>query len=186
MMKKTLALLLSLVLLCACGASLAEAIPEVVIYELPFEPVTYPLGESGYTYQMPADWVSLELSEDDLAFGVAGRFENPEKTLLVEVALEQLTENVSWEELAELMKGWTGYSQVQPFTVNDEPYIGCQWQEGDVDWTCNIAYVSDEMLETPLLVWFKLIIPDSIRNDENKELFTGMASTVAVMEYTEE
>lgn len=126
-MKKGLSLLLALTLCLSAASAMAEASPILIPFSM--DRVTFaftmvPIAGTDYGYGVPEDWTALDVSEDEVAWGYIGRWQSPDQSMTMEVNLEDLTENVTMEVLAELMPNWAGYSQVTPGDMNGKAFIG--------------------------------------------------------------
>ncbi len=123
-MKKLAAILLGLCLLLG-AAGLAEN-TDVTIEKVSFDFTMQRIEGVPYGYGIPKDWTRLDLTEDDIAWGMVGRFQSPDCKIKVEVTLEELTEAVTMDQLAQMMLKWKNYTDVGLMTINTRPFIGYQ------------------------------------------------------------
>ena len=131
-MKKTGVLSLVLLLLACCLGALAEqaAAPATI----PFAYNVIPVEGLPYRYGIPKEWVQEQLTEDALAWGQIGKFQHPLGTASVLVTLEELDlkdypEGLTIDQLAELMKKWKGYRDVERTDIGQTSFISYAQQK---------------------------------------------------------
>ncbi len=177
-MKKLLSLLLALCLLCACTAALAQDIDRMSFEPVSYDSVLYALGDTGCSFAAPADWTPQELTEDELAWGVVARLTTPDGALL-EVSVEESTEPVALAELATMMEGWKGYTNIYPAYVNDEPYVFGEQDEDDMHWFFMMRYLPQEdETQPPLFVWFRFACEKELQTEEFDALCRSVGCSV--------
>lgn len=127
-MKRLAVLLLTLVM--AAGCALAEG--------LPFDAVQLEFEDYGFSICLPEDWVSIELTEADVADGLILVAASPDHARTVSVAFIDLEMYIrDTEELAELLgDGHTGVSIEE---INGIEFVVATAQEDDV----NLLYTLD-------------------------------------------
>lgn len=82
------------------------------------------IDELDYAYGVPDDWQKIELTEEEVAWGQIGKWQSPDASETLLVSLEELTEAVpSIEALAEMMKNWKSYSNIELITLGERQYI---------------------------------------------------------------
>ncbi|MBQ8554245.1 MAG: hypothetical protein IJ438_00085 [Clostridia bacterium] len=86
-MKKLLSLLVSLTL-CLCAAAMAETEAELPTMEIApsYEAYTLPLGESGFTLDIPGEWLVYE----DLPEGAVALFSDEDQAILLQVNIVEM------------------------------------------------------------------------------------------------
>lgn len=125
-MRKLITILLALCLGMGLTAAWAEdtaGVNDVTLGEPPFVYQMVAIEGTNFLYGVPQDWAAQELSEDDVAFGYIGRWQSPDGKTLLEVALEDLTEDVSLSQMAEMMANWTAYSNAVLGSINGRELI---------------------------------------------------------------
>lgn len=109
-MKKIFAVLMALVTLFACAA-VAEGIELV--------PVTF---EDGFQVSLPADWLEIEPTEENLLAGIAYIACSPDGANTLQISWSELEGEVTFEELqAELA---TVYPDAEVYEINDIGFVG--------------------------------------------------------------
>jgi len=96
-MKKMLALVLSLMMILACVPAMAQGI------EALFDG-NWIRFEDGFEFYLPADWMQMEVTQDDLASGFFYAACNADQTNQMWVAWSALEAEVTIEEMLEIMR----------------------------------------------------------------------------------
>ena len=127
-MKKLVILLLALVM--AAGCAFAEG--------LPFDAVQLEFEDYGFSICLPEDWVSIELTEEDLADGLILCAASPDYARTVSVVFIDLQTYIEdTQELAELLGG--GHIGVSVEEINGIEFVAATAKEDDA----NLLYTLD-------------------------------------------
>lgn len=120
-MKKTLALLMSVMMLCTAAFALAE---DTITIDITFEGEYYQLAGYNAEIMLPSDWVEFE-TED--AFFAAG-LEDDSQQMAIYVAED--TGDYTLESLAEEMAADENYVNVAYVTINGIPFAIYEMADG--------------------------------------------------------
>ena len=135
-MKKIVAIILALAALLACAA-MAEGIELV--------PVTF---EDGFQVSLPADWLAVESTEENLLAGIAYIACSPDGANTVQISWSELEAELTLEDLKAEMAAV--YPDAEIYELNDIGYLGFTDAENDV-----FAYVALDGTELGMYTfWF--------------------------------
>lgn len=152
-MKKWISLALVLVL--ALSATLALA--EVTLVSNADGYNIYALDMIPYSYGVPEDWLVVELTEDEIAWGQIAKWEAADQSASVlltleELQMEEFPDGITTEQLAELMKGWKGYKDISVVTIGQRPFIAyAQPKEGTLGLMTLLELLEDQGAGTNIL-----------------------------------
>lgn len=174
-----LAVMLCLGMASALGAESSDIDDALVVDNVSFAYNMEMIEGIPYGYGVPEGWTEIALSEDEIAWGGIGRWQNPEGTITLDVTLEELTEAVTVKELAEMMEGWKNYTGVGLLTINGRAFIGYEKvKEGTYGMT---TMIPQEGEAKPLLVDFDFTFstPDEASAQMGVEIISLFSEVVA-------
>ena len=130
-MKKSLSLLLAMMMVFMVTGALAQTATEAPIEVAPVENGTVvPFPDYNFQITLPSDWNVLEVSEEQAATGIIYSCANPEGTRSVSIAYTEFETATDYDTVvAELA---AAYEDVQTLTINEIPFVSYQIAESDV------------------------------------------------------
>jgi hypothetical protein len=136
-MKKTLALLLAMLLCLLTVGAMAEAAAteapaDTQAIEVPAveNGTVVPFPDHNFQITLPSDWNVLEVSEDQTAAGVIFSCANPEGTRTFTIAFTTLDTATDLTSVATELA--SAYENVQTLTINQIPFVSYDISASDV------------------------------------------------------
>ena len=119
-MKKTVSVLLALVL---C-LSIASACAEFSFDVLSFMPAQQVVSGTTYTYSIPEDWQAVDISSEEKSAGVIASWSSVNGEVSMTVSVEASTEEITLDALQEMLSSWSGYEEIVSMTINGQAFLG--------------------------------------------------------------
>ncbi|HNW87754.1 MAG TPA: hypothetical protein PLP25_10840 [Candidatus Limiplasma sp.] len=126
-MKKTLVLILTLMLCLLAGGAVAETATEApandnAVQVSPVENGTVvPFTDHNFQITLPSDWNVLEVTDDQASAGIIFSCANPEATRSFNIAFSQFDTATDLNAVATELAAT--YQNVQMLTINDIPFV---------------------------------------------------------------
>lgn len=130
-MKKTLTLLLALMMVFAISSAMAEAATDSAI-EVPYveNGTAVPFTDHNFQITLPSDWLVLEVTEEQAATGIIYSCANPEGTRTFTIAFTQFDAATELDAVAAELAAV--YPDVQTLTINEIPFVTYSIAENDI------------------------------------------------------
>lgn len=129
-MKRTLVIILAIMMLILANGAFAEATTDVIEVATVENGTVVPFTDYNFQITLPSDWNTLEVSEEQAATGVIFSCANPDSTRTFTVAYTEMEQATDIGSVASELAA--AYQNVEQMTINDIPFVSYTIAENDV------------------------------------------------------